>query len=145
MHFTGSAEFVAGEEHVWSFLIDPSRLGPCSPVPIERVDDRHYRAEAKLGAGMFGMTVRVDLAVTDVDAGRRATIVGRAGASGTTIDGRSSFSLRRSVMEGTTIVDWDVEFTISGLFAGAAANVIAERAPQAIDRLLGCIHHEIEG
>ena len=145
MHFMGSAQFVASREHVWSFLIDPTRLGPCSPVPLQKVDDRHYRAQTKLGGGMLGATVRVDLEITDVEVGQRARITGRGGASGTTVEGSSSFTLRSGAIDGTTVVDWDLEFKLSGMFAGAAAKVIEDRAPRAIDQLLGCIHRQVEG
>lgn len=145
MHFMGSAEFVASREHVWSYLIDLTRLGPCSPVPLEKIDDSHYRAQAKLGGGMFSVTVRVDLEITDVEVGQSARVTGKGSASGTTVEGSSSFTLRNGAIDGTTVVDWDVEFRVSGMFAGAAAKVIDDRAPRAIDQLLGCIHRQVEG
>jgi carbon monoxide dehydrogenase subunit G len=145
VHFTGSAEFVASREHVWSFLIDPTRMGPCLPMPIQKVDDRHYRAQAKLGGGLFSAMVRVDLEITDADEGQSARITGKGGASGTTVEGSSSFALRGGAIEGTTVVDWDVEFKLSGMFAGAAGKVIEDRAPRAIEQLLSCIHRQVEG
>lgn len=145
MRFTGSAEFMAARENVWTFLIDPGNFGPCSPVPIERVDDRRYVANARVGGGFLATTLRLDLEVTDVVPGSSARIVARGGATGTTVDGSSTFEVRAGSMDGTTIVDWEVELRISGIFAGPAERLIEERAPAAMERLLGCIHQQVEG
>ena len=145
MRFTGSAEFVAAREDVWTFLIDPGGFGPCSPVPIERVDDRLYVANARVGSGFFATTLRLDLEVTDVVPGRSARIVARGGAAGTALDGSSTFEVRAGSMDGTTIVDWEVDLRISGMLAGPAERLIEERAPGAMERLLACIQHQVEG
>ncbi len=145
MRLTGSAEFVAERDHVWTFLIDPANFGPCSPVPIERVDDGRYVANMRVGSGLFSTTLRLDLEVTDVVAGRSARIVASGGASGATVDGSSTFEIRAGSMDGTTTVDWEVEFRISGMFAGPAERLIGERGPEAVERLLACIHQQVEG
>ena len=144
MRFTGSEEFVAAREDVWTFLIDPANLGPCSPVPIARVDDRRFRAEARLGSGFFSATVRLDLEVTDVVIGRSVRITCRGGASGTSLDGSVGLAIRSESAQGRTTVDWELDMELSGAFAGQAARLIEERAPDAIERLLACIRREIE-
>ena len=135
---------MAAADRVWDFVIDPTRLGPCSPVPIERVDDRHYRAQARLGSGFFSATVKVDLEVTDVVDARSVRIVGRGGASGTTVEGSLSVELRPGANDGTTILAWEVEVRLAGMFAGQAARLIEEHGPVAMERLLTCIHREVE-
>ena len=145
MRLLGTAEFIATPEEVWAFLIDPSNLGPCSPVPVERVDGGRYRAVARLGGGLFSATLALDLEVVDVVAGRQARIVGRGGAGGTTVEGSSSFQIRAGTMDGTTCVDWEVEIRLSGVFAGQATRIVEDRAPAAVERLLTCIHERVEG
>ncbi len=144
MEYSGSIEIVADRERVWEFLADPTRFGPCSPVPIERVDDRHYRARAKLGGGFFATTIAVELEITDLVDREMARMAGRGGASGTTVEGTSTFRLGDGALGGTTVVDWSVEFRLKGMLAGAASRVIDERAPQAIDQLLNCVRQQIE-
>jgi carbon monoxide dehydrogenase subunit G len=145
VHLAGSAEFVASRDDVWKFLIDPSNFGPCSPAPIKKIDDRHFRAETRLGSGLFSAQVTVELEITEVQEGRSARLVGRGGASGTTIEGSTSITLRDGSIDGTTVVDWDAEFTLSGMFAGAAARIIDDRAQDAMEKLLACLHRQIEG
>ena len=144
MRFTGSSEFVASPDRIWAFLIDPTRFGPCAPVPIERVDETRYRASTRIGSGMFSATIGLDMQVVDVVEGRSARIVGRGGASGTTVEGSSAFQVRAGNMDGTTIVDWEVELRLAGPFAGPAGRVIEDRAPAAIHQLLDCIQRQLE-
>jgi carbon monoxide dehydrogenase subunit G len=149
VRFTGTAEFVASSERVWGFLIDVSRFGPCSPVPIARVDDTHFKAQAQLGKGLFSATIKVDLEVADVVAGRSATLLARGGASGTNLEGTTTFSIRPAGADGgangRTTVDWETEIRLTGMFAGQAARMIEEHAPNAIQELLQCIHRQVEG
>ena len=148
MQFGGSEAFAASREQVWSFLIDPTRLSPCSPAPIKRVDDQHFRAQARLGSGLFSATIVVDLELSDVRPLEGLQIVGRGGASGTMVDAVSTFSLRDGPTDApaaaTTVMDWDLELTLTGMFAAAGLKVIAEQAPRAIERLMGCVRGLIE-
>jgi carbon monoxide dehydrogenase subunit G len=142
---TGTAEFVAGRDRVWGFLVDPSRLGPCLPVPITRVDDRHYRASVHVGSGFFALNVGVDLEVADAVAERSIRIVARGGASGTNVEATTSFELSDGSTAGTTSVDYELDIRLTGMFAGQAEQLIEGRAPEAIERLLACIRDQIEG
>jgi carbon monoxide dehydrogenase subunit G len=144
MRVRGSAEFGASRERVWSLLIDPARLGPCSPVPIERVDDTHYRAQARIGSGFFSATIKGEVEVTDVVPGVSARIVGRGGASGTTLEGTVTFELRPGAAADSTIVDWEVEVRVTGFFAGQAERIIDEQGPAKMEELLRCIHSQLE-
>jgi carbon monoxide dehydrogenase subunit G len=145
VRFSGSTTFVAGRARVWSFLIDPTRLGPCAPIPITRVDDRHYRATARVGSGLFGATVQATLEIGEVRELEHARIAGRGAAAGTTVEAASSFTLRDGEMAGTTAVDWEIDLTPHGTFAGAISKLLQDRAPEAIDRALACIHEQVEG
>ena len=144
LQFTGSAAFNASPEEVWAFLIDPSRLGPCSPVPIERVDERHFHAQARLGSGFFSATVRLDLEIADVLDGQRARITGRGSASGTTVSASLALEIRTGSPDGTTTVDWDLDAQVSGMFAGQAERAIGDRAQDAIQRLVDCIRRQVD-
>ena len=140
--------FAASREAVWSYLVDPTRLSPCSPVPITRLDDRHYRATAQLGSGLFSATLVLDLEADDVQPLDHIRLVGRGGASGTTIDSTSTFTLRDGPAPdapATTVLDWDLELTLTGMFAATGAKIIADRAPEAIRQLVTCVRGLVTG
>lgn len=148
MQFGGTESFAATREQVWSFLIDPTRLNPCSPVPITRLDDRHFRAQLRVGRGFFSATAIVDIEVAEAQPLERVRIVARGGAAGTTAEATWTFTLRGGPVDGptagTTVVDWNLEVKLTGSFASAGEKAIAEPAPQAIERLVACIRQQIE-
>jgi carbon monoxide dehydrogenase subunit G len=145
VHFSGSAEFAADRSRVWGYLIDPTRLGPCSPIPVQRVDDRHFRATTKVGSGFFAATVVANLEITDVVDGQGAKIAGSGGAMGTTVQANSTFALRDGELAGETIVDWTLDLDARGGFAPAITKVIQDRGQEAVDQLLACLRREVEG
>ena len=145
MRFTGTAAFAASRERVWTFLLDPANLGPCSPVPITPVDGSHYRIQTRVGSGFLSTTLVVNLDVVQIVEGRSARIDGKGGASGIAIESAVTFDLRDGAAEKTTDVDWQVDVTLSGAFAGAAGRIIEERASEAVERLIACVRIEIQG
>ena len=149
MHLDGSESFAASREAVWSYLVDPTRLSPCSPVPITRLDDRHYRVTAQLGSGLFSATLVLDLEADDVQPLDHIRLVGRGGASGTTINSTSTFTLHDGPAAGdapaTTVLDWDLELTLTGMFAATGSKIIADQAPEAIRQLMTCIRGLVTG
>jgi carbon monoxide dehydrogenase subunit G len=145
LQLTGSAEFAAGRDEVWAILIDPTRLGPCSPIPIERVDDRRFLATARLGSGFFSAVVRVDIDVTDVDEGHAVGIVARGGASGTAVDGDLHLRMPDGPANGPTRVEWDLAISATGMFGPQAMHLIERSAADAVDRLVECLKGQFEG
>ena len=145
MRFEGTTEFLADRSEIWSLLVDPSRIGPCSPIPVQRVDDRHFRAEAKIGGGLFSTRVTLELELTDAVPNERATLAARGRGSGTTLSGTTSFELRNGSMNGMTAVDWIAEFELRGMLATAATRVVADQGEKAIANLLDCVRRQIDG
>src|SRR6185436_2133539 len=100
------------------------RFAPCLPVPLERLDDRHYRAKLRVGSGFFALNVAVDVEVADAVPGRSGRIVARGGASGTSIEATATFELGDGSTDGTTTVDWELELALTGMFASQAEQLI---------------------
>jgi carbon monoxide dehydrogenase subunit G len=127
-------------------LSDPTRLAPCLPIrlPIEALGDGRYRAAGRVGNGWLATTAQLDLAVTDVEADRSLRIRGKGGASGTTVDGWVAYVLRPGPPEGPVVVDWEVDLTLTGGFAGAATRIVEQRGPEELDRLIACLRAQAE-
>jgi carbon monoxide dehydrogenase subunit G len=145
VRFEGSTEFMAERPAIYSILIEPSRIGPCAPVPIERVDDRHFKATTKVGGGIFSAKVTLELEVVEAVENERARLEGRGRGSGTTLSGSTTFVLRSGAVAGTTAVDWVAEVELEGMLAGPASRIIADQGEQAIAKLLDCLRGEVEG
>ena len=80
----------------------------------------------------------------NVASGRSVRITCRGGASGTSLDGSVGLQVRPEPAAGRTTVDWELDLELSGTFAGQAARLIEERAPEAIERLVDCIRRHVE-
>ena len=145
MRFSGSAEFTASRAAVWELLTDPSRLGPCLPIPITRVDETHFRAETTIGPGLFSVVFRVDVELVVGEPEELARLVAHGGGSGTTVDATTSFALSDGPAAGSTVVDWASEITLSGFFAATGASMIEQRAPEAIESLGACLRRQLQG
>ena len=145
MRFQGTTDFMADRPEIWAFLVDPSRIGPCAPVPIERVDDTHFRATAKVGSGIFSAKVSLEMELVEAVEHERARLEGRGRGSGTTLTGSTSFQLREGTMDGMTTVVWEAEIELEGMLAGPASRIIADQGERAIAQLFDCIRTQIEG
>ena len=73
MHFEGTFEVDAPRDRVWAFIIDPQQVGQCGPgvESIEVIDDRHFKASAKVGIGFISARFVVDLEFVDVGRAER--------------------------------------------------------------------------
>ena len=144
MRFQGSTEFLAARPAVWAFLIDPTRMGPCAPVPIERVDQQRFRATAKVGTGLFSAKVSVEMEIVEAVENERAVLAARGRGSGTTMRGTTSFQLRPGSMDGMTAVDWTADVELEGMLAGPAGRIVGDQGEKAIAKLLECIRSQVE-
>jgi carbon monoxide dehydrogenase subunit G len=144
VRFHGSTEFMAGRPEIWALLIDPTRMGPCSPVPIERVDERRFRATAKVGTGLFSAKVSVEMEIVEGVENERAVLAARGRGSGTTMRGTTSFQLRPGSRDGLTAVDWMAEVELEGMLAGPAGRIIGDQGEKVISQLLDCIRGQVE-
>jgi carbon monoxide dehydrogenase subunit G len=144
VQFNGSTEFAAGRSEVWQALIDPTRIGACSPIPINRVDETHFASQTTIGSGLFSAVFKVQVELIVEDPQQLARLVARGQGSGTTVDGTMSFALSDGPAADTTVVDWAAEVQLGGMFASMGTKMIEQRAPVAIESLIECLHRQIE-
>jgi carbon monoxide dehydrogenase subunit G len=144
VRFEGTTEFMADPSAIYSILVEPSRIGPCAPAPIERVDDRRFKATTKIGSGLFSTRVSLELEVVEAVENEGARLAGRGRGSGTTLVGSTSFRLRNGSMAGMTALDWVAELELEGMLAGPASRIIAEQGQGAIAKLLECVRRQLE-
>ena len=88
VRFEGTTEFKAERPEIWSILIEPSRIGPCAPVPIERVDDRQFKATTKVGKGIFSAKVSLELEVVEAIENESVRLEGHGQRLGDHADGQ---------------------------------------------------------
>jgi len=144
MHFSGSETLAAGRRDTWDVLVDPASVSRCAPLQITRVDDTHFRSEARVGSGLFSATIVVDIELGQLDPEQHANLIIHGRGSGTTIEATTTFDLRDGDTAASTVVDWSCDLELGGMFAGPGTRIIQDRAPDAIRQLVACLRSQIE-
>ena len=118
MRFEGSTEFMAERPAIYSILIEPSRIGPCAPVPIERVDDRHFKATTKVGSGLFSAKVSLELEVVEAIENESVRLEGHGRGLGDHAVGQHVVPAAGRVDGRDDRVEWVAEVELEGMLAG---------------------------
>jgi carbon monoxide dehydrogenase subunit G len=145
MDFTGSTQIAAPRDRVWAFVIDPELVGWCGPgvESIEKVDDTHYRATAKVGIGIISARFKVDLELAEAEAPARSVIRATGHAPGSTVDARGEMVLS-GPPEGPTTMAWSADVQISGTIASVGGRMIEGTANKLIGQAFDCIRGKLE-
>jgi carbon monoxide dehydrogenase subunit G len=146
MQFIGSAIIRAPRDKVWDFVIDPAQVGQCGPgvESIEKIDDLHYRAVAKVGIGFVSARFRGTLEIVDEEAPQRAVLKASGQAPGSAADALTTMHLREGEEPGTTVMEWIAEVSISGTLASVGARLIEGTTNKLIGQTFDCIKAKLE-
>ena len=145
MQFKGTVEIKAPRDQVWSFLMDPDRVGSCGPgvESIEVIDADHFRAKAKVGVGFISARFVVDMTVAERNEPELAVLKAHGQAPGSAVD--ATADMRLSGPEaGPTTMDWSADVTISGTLASVGARMVEGTANKMIGQTFDCIRARLE-
>jgi carbon monoxide dehydrogenase subunit G len=146
MEFSGIVQIAAPREEVFAFVTDPNRVGSCGPgvESIEVVDDRHFKARAKVGVGFISAKFAIDLNLAETEAPDRAVIKARGQAPGSAVDATGTMNLVDGDTPGTTQMIWAANVQISGMIASVGARLISSTADKLIKQTFDCIRTRLE-
>jgi len=145
MHFEGTVEIAAPRDKVWSFVIDPTQVGHCGPgvESVELVDERHFKAKAKVGIGFISARFNADGEMSIIAAPERAEVKVHGQAPGSAADAVATMHLSHGG-EGITIMAWTAEVNISGTLASVGARLIEGTANKLIAQTFNCMKTRLE-
>ena len=146
MHFEGTVEIAAPRNTVWSFVIDPTQVGQCGPgvESVERVDDTHFKAKAKVGIGFISAKFNSDGEMIIIAAPEHAEVKVHGQAPGSAADAVATIKLSHGEVEGTTRMAWAAEVNISGTLASVGARLIEGTANKLIAQTFACMKTKLE-
>src|SRR5215203_3497819 len=146
MKFAGTVDIDAPRDRVWAFVTDPNQVGQCGPgvESIEVIDDRHFKATAKVGIGFISARFVVSMEFAEVNAPDDATIKAHGQAPGSAVDATAQMRLSDSAAGGTTM-DWDADVNISGTLASVGARLIEGTANKMIGQTFDCMRTKLQG
>jgi carbon monoxide dehydrogenase subunit G len=146
MHFEGTVQIDAPRDKVWAFVIDPDQVGQCGPgvESIERIDDRRFKATAKVGIGFISARFVVDMEFVDLNAPDEASIKAHGQAPGSAVDATARMQLSDGDAGGTRM-DWSADVSIAGTIASVGARLIEGTADKMIGQTFDCMKAKLEG
>jgi uncharacterized protein len=145
MQFQGTVQIAAPRDRVWAFVMDPNQVGQCGPgvETIDVVDDRHFKAAAKVGIGFISARFVVNMEFVDVNAPDEATIKAHGQAPGSAVDATAVMRLSDGEAGGTTM-DWSADVNIAGTLASVGARMIEGTANKMIGQTFDCMKAKLE-
>ena len=145
MKFAGTVAIDAPRDKVWAFVIDPNQVGQCGPgvESIEVIDERHFKATAKVGIGFISARFVVNMEMAEQEPPDRAVIKAHGQAPGSAVDATAEMTLSDGAGGGTTM-DWSADVTISGSLASLGARLIEGTANKMIGQTFDCMKSKLE-
>jgi carbon monoxide dehydrogenase subunit G len=145
MRFEGSVDIAAPRERVWAFVTDPNQVGQCGPgvETIEVIDDRHFKASAKVGIGFISARFNVNLEFAEMTPPEAATIKAHGQAPGSAVDATAEMRLSDGEGGGTRM-DWEADVNIAGTIASVGARMIEGTANKMIGQTFDCMKSKLE-
>ena len=133
---------------VWRFLTDPTNVAGCLPGArlLEIVDDHTFRGEVTLRFGPFSLTFRGLARFTDLDPVERSAAL-EASASEAHGWGNGEMRMRSRLhpLSGSTRIDLEQSFRVSGRLSGVVATGLLARAAEfVLSRFAACVRARIE-
>jgi carbon monoxide dehydrogenase subunit G len=145
VQFSGVTEIKAPRDRVWAFVIDPEQVGWCGPgvEAIEKVDDTHFGARAKVGIGVISARFNVKLELVEAVAPDRAVIKASGQAPGSAVEATGEMTLS-GAPEGPTTMSWSANVTILGTIASVGARLVEGTANKLIRQAFDCMRAKLE-
>jgi carbon monoxide dehydrogenase subunit G len=146
MKFAGTVEIAAPRDKVWAFVSDPLQVGGCGPgvESVERIDETHYKATAKVGVGFISARFVGDIELVEQVAPDRAVLKVHGQAPGSAADATATMSLRDGEAPNTTVMDYDADVVIAGTLASVGARLIEGTANKLTAQTFDCVKAKLE-
>ena len=145
MRFAGNVAIDAPRDRVWAFVIDPDQVSGCGPgvEKVDVLDDRHFKATAKVGIGFISTRFVVNLEFVELNAPDSATIKAHGQAPGSAVDATARMRLTDGDAGGT-VMDWEADVNIAGSLASIGARMIEGTADKMIAQTFDCMRSKLE-
>lgn len=145
MELHGRTSVAAPRARVWETVIDPRNVAACAPGldSIEAVDDRRFRATARVRVAFFTVGLTVELERLATEPFDRVELAARGDAAGSHIDAHGEVRLSGPA-EGPTDVDWQATLELSGAVASLGDAALGPMASKLVEDGIACLKSRLE-
>jgi len=145
MRLEGRVEIRASRPKVWAFVTDPDQGAACVPgvQSIEKLDGGRFKVHATVGIGFISAKLVVDAEFTEIHELDDATVLAHGEASGSSGDATAKIVLTDGA-DGSTVMDWTADVTISGMIASMGAGLVDGAAGKVVGQVFDCVKARLE-
>jgi carbon monoxide dehydrogenase subunit G len=144
LEYTGEEKIPAGLDTVWTFVIDPERVGRCFPdvVDVAVQDSTHFEAVVKVGVGPVRGKFKIKVELLPASSKRRIDMKMSGGGFGSTVDLTSGADLV-DPGDGTTLLKWGGQAEARGPIAAVGGRVLDAQAQKLIALAFGNVRQQL--
>ena len=146
MQLKGSETIQAPREKVWEHLTNPEFVAQCAPglESLEIVQpDKKFKVVASVGLGNIKARFTGDVEWVELDPPNLAKVKGHGTAPGSAGDVVSQMALSDGP-DGSTVLDWEAEVSITGTIASLAARMMGSVTQKLSAQFFKCVKDKIE-
>jgi uncharacterized protein len=146
MLLKGDVSIRAPRKRVWDFLTDPNQIGQCVPG-VEKIEivepNKKYRGVVSVGLGGVKARFNGEVDVLEMQEPNKAKLKAHGTATGTAADVLSEMTLSDG-SDGTTLVHWTADVSVSGQLASLAARLMLPVSQKLSEQFYNEVRRRIE-
>ena len=146
MQLKGDVTIRAPRKRVWDFMTDPNQIGQCAPgvEKIEMLEPlKRYRGVVSVGFGAVKARFSGEVEVLELDEPNYAKLKAHGSATGSVADAISEMRLSDGP-DGSTVVDWTADVSVSGQLASLAARLMVPVSQKLSEQFYEQVRKKIE-
>jgi carbon monoxide dehydrogenase subunit G len=143
VNVSGTKEFEAPREAVWSVINDPAQMAKLMPgvEGFEIKDDRHWQAKVKVPLGLGGLKMTIDFEKIEERPLEFASMNAKGKGVGAMMNMTTSFTLSG---EGErTSMDWEADVKIAGPVGSMGQRVLQPIINQQVENVLAALETQV--
>jgi Uncharacterized conserved protein len=144
LQYTGEEKIPAGLDTVWTFVIDPEKVGRCFPEVIDVTvqDPTHFDATVKVGVGPVRGKFKIKVELLPASSKRRIDLKMSGGGFGSAVDMTAGADLV-DAGAGTTLLKWSGQAEARGPIAAVGGRVLDAQAQKLIAQAFGNVRQQL--
>ena len=144
MNVSGTKEFDAPRDTVWSVLNDPAQMAQLLPgvESFDIKDDRHWQAKVKIPLGLGGLKMTIDFEKLEERPLEFASLNAKGKGVGALMNMTTSFTL--SGDGDKTSMDWSADVKIAGPVGSMGQRVLQPIVNQQVSNVLAALEKQVE-
>jgi uncharacterized protein len=144
VNVSGTKEFDASRETVWSVINDPAQMAQLMPgvESFEIKDEKHWQAKVKIPLGLGGLKMTIDFEKLEEREPEFASMNAKGNGVGAIMNMTTRFTLNEAG-QGTSM-DWAADVRIAGPVGSMGQRVLQPIVNQQVSNVLTALEQQVE-